>query len=409
MKTRLFLLTIAILFAIASPNVFGQSADNPETVKYSIGSYAPKGDFGAYLEEVEIGFYLVPGTVPYDANADQTKPRPYDKLLFDVKLWKAPVKKYRYNGTDYTDLCGISFQGYTKFKIQVAISGVGTKTIMVDVAGKYDNEIPLGRLYKKEELSQLKVTSFKLIEMYPRESERKDVAHCVDKQNGKQDAASNNVSSGSRNNGTAGNQTNRSNTEKNTNSSNTNNPYMEQVAAYNEKVQADSKALDAAADQTIDGWANALQQGKNADFITPSKSLVQEFANQGNAAGAYGTVGVAVGAQLISILGSGKSEAKQIEEAQRAEENQIREAYRSGDVKRSLELCANFIKNYEHYPPAYFETASILRKGGNGVEKDVNNAFLLAEKAVERIKNSSNLKKYYPQAFYLLGLMYYTG
>lgn len=51
MKTRLFLLTIAILFAIASPNVFGQSADNPETVKYSIGSYAPIGDFGAYLEE----------------------------------------------------------------------------------------------------------------------------------------------------------------------------------------------------------------------------------------------------------------------------------------------------------------------------------------------------------------------
>src|SRR5690554_4599757 len=188
MKTRLFLLTIAILFAIASPNVFGQSADNPETVKYSIGSYAPKGDFGAYLEEVEIGFYLVPGTVPYDANADLAKPRPYDRLLFDVKLWKAPVKKYRYNGTDYTDLCGISFQGYTKFKIQVAISGVGTKTIMVDVAGKYDNEIPLGRLYKKEELSQLKVTSFKLIEMYPRESERKNVAHCVDKQNKNQGA-----------------------------------------------------------------------------------------------------------------------------------------------------------------------------------------------------------------------------
>lgn len=98
MRTKLPNIVTAFLLCFASLTAFGQSADNPETVKYSIGSYAPIGDFGAYLEEVEIGLYLVAGTAPGKTV--------YDKVNLDVKLWKDAIKKYRYNGKSAVRVSG---------------------------------------------------------------------------------------------------------------------------------------------------------------------------------------------------------------------------------------------------------------------------------------------------------------
>ncbi len=178
-----------MLCCLMTVTAFGQSADIQKTVKYPVGTYTPKGDFGAYLEGVTVGLYLVPGRAPNNEGSGTL----YNKVDLQVKVWTDPVKKYKYNGKTYTDLCGTSFKGYSKVKIQVAIAGVGTKTITI--ADNDAIDFPLNRLYKDEELNQIKVTSFKLIEMLPKESERKDVAHCVGKQS--EQAAKNDNASGS--------------------------------------------------------------------------------------------------------------------------------------------------------------------------------------------------------------------
>lgn len=189
MKINYLIKTLAVLLCFAGSVAFGQSADNPQTVKYPVGAYTPKGDFGAYLEGVTVGLYLVPGSAPNNEGSGTL----YNEVDLQVKVWTDPVKKYKYNGKTYTDLCATSFKGYSKVKIQVAIAGVGTKTITI--ADNDAIDFPLNRLYKDEELNQIKVTSFKLIEMLPKESERKDVAHCVGKQS--KQAAKNDNASGS--------------------------------------------------------------------------------------------------------------------------------------------------------------------------------------------------------------------
>src|SRR5690606_7359005 len=68
------------------------------------------------------------------------------------------------------------------------------------------------------------------------------------------------------------------------------------VSDYNAAEKAKSDALKQATDETTSQWA----QG---NYIQGAKPLVDEFARQGSAAGAYGTAGVAVAAEIGSAIG----------------------------------------------------------------------------------------------------------
>ncbi|SFW52608.1 TPR repeat [Sinomicrobium oceani] len=202
---------------------------------------------------------------------------------------------------------------------------------------------------------------------------------------------------------------NRSGTERNTNNSNTTsttNPYMNEVNAYNAKTRADAQALDNAADQTMNAWGNELAKGKNADFVSTAKPLVGEFAKQGNATAAYGTVGVAVGAQVISMIGSGKSREE------RLEDKGILEITEGAKYLNDFD----FVNAYSKFSEAVQNDNSVVFALCNmgymtlldlGVERNENEAFELFSKAVEIADKSSSNNYHY--AYHFLGVMHAHG
>jgi len=201
---------------------------------------------------------------------------------------------------------------------------------------------------------------------------------------------------------------------------------------YNAAEKAKSDALNNAADQTFDQW------GKG-NYIQGAKPLVDEFARQGNATGAYGTMGVAVAAQTGAIIGdaiAARRARKAEEAAYNYELNKGIEAYYVRNYTEALRWykssyeqdkntgaaangigCAYFrVKNYTE-AKKWLDIAislnytsrntnfcfSIMYLDGLGVPKNENYAFKLMEKATD------DLGFNYPEATYHLAFMYLSG
>src|SRR5690606_10832400 len=89
-----------------------------------------------------------------------------------------------------------------------------------------------------------------------------------------------------------------------------------QIAEMKRKMmqqQRDAEALDRAQDET-------MAQFEKGNYLEGSRPLAYEFAKQGNAAGAYGTIGVAAGAQVVSWAAEAKRKKEAAEREQREAE-----------------------------------------------------------------------------------------
>ncbi|SFW52624.1 Sel1 repeat-containing protein [Sinomicrobium oceani] len=215
---------------------------------------------------------------------------------------------------------------------------------------------------------------------------------------------------------------NRSGTERNTNNSNTTsttNPYMNKVNAYNAKMRADAQALDNAADQTMNAWGNELAKGKNADFVSTAKPLVGEFAKQGNATAAYGTVGVAVGAQVISMIGSGKSREERLKERGEYEMKEHFRAIIKGDDQAAFKHSIDDINNNGDNSDAYcqagifslyntYDIKEIINMHGRILESNAQAAYPFLEKSSEIIQRK-DLQKLFYHPYFELGYLTFLG
>lgn len=412
MKTKKLIISLTVLLLfLANLKAFGQNALDSNQFTYQVGSYTPSGNTGAYYEGLHFKYEITRVSVSSDNQSE------YDKIQIVFRAFPGEVNTYKYNGKNYNvaDLCNYnsrSLNHLSKFIMSISVSGGGTNEYAIETRGAA--VIPLNKSYTREELKQVNVTNIKLVNIYPDDIAVTAVERCLNLQQKEKDENTTAIN-------TANTVTNVSGTGQNTNNSNrtsTTNPYMDEVNAYNAKIRADAQSLDNAADKTLDGWANAVKQGKNADFITPSGALANEFARQGNAEAAYGTIGTGVAMQGISIISQARAEKKAREAAYNYEfdrgclmfkQNNFKDAlawfYNSYKENKHTSAAANYIgvmflkglgvdaspteamkwfniviQNDKDVSPSYFYLARMYYEG-IGVEKDANKAFQFMQKS----------------------------
>src|SRR5690606_9981564 len=160
-------------------------------------------------------------------------------------------------------------------------------------------------------------------------------------------------------------------------------------------------------------------KGKNADFVSTAKPLVNEFARQGNTTAAYGTVGVAVGAQVISILGSGKSREERLKERGEYEMKEHFKAIIKGDDQAAFKHSIDDINNNGDNSDAYcqagifslyntYDIKDIINMHGRILESNAQAAYPFFEKSSEIIQRK-NLQKLFYHPYFELGYLTFLG
>ena len=91
------------------------------------------------------------------------------------------------------------------------------------------------------------------------------------------------------------------------------------MKAKMEQQQRDARRLDQASDRTFEGFNRA---GSFNDYVNASKPLVNEFARQGNAAGAYTAAGIGIGLGVLKAAQANKARNEAARQAQEAKQRQ---------------------------------------------------------------------------------------
>ena len=352
----------------------------------------PNGKTGPYIDNAD--FRITTGLSSGKLSSDNDRDRIWVNVMFGRH---SGFHTYKYEGTNYDikkDLEGRGYRGIKSVTYRVTVSGYPSKvgTLGVKDGDNKGIEVPLNKiLNNKEALDfKIKIESFEILEYSISETDINDIKNLLgeNKKKEKEELVK---------------------TAKAVESDNavTKSEFLDPLNEIDHYIETESKkreSLEGAKKETYNQW-------EKGNYIEGSRSLVNEYARQGNASGAYTTAAIGIAAQGASIISdiSANKRAREAEEAAYYfEYDKGTETYKTGSYQEAYKWF------YESYQKDKLKEDSEIMIGallleGKGTQQDIQTAFSIFRKHIPKNEGTSNGGGKQSLSYHFIGLAYLKG